>query len=296
MIPGDLLKRVRQIELATRRKVTSRFSGGYLSTFRGQGMEFDEVREYQPGDDVRAIDWNVTARTGHPYIKRFVTEREMAVVLVVDVSASLDFGSGERTKRALTTELCTLLAFLALGNQDRVGLVLASDRVERYIQPGKGRKHLYRVIRELFYHEPEGRGTDLAAAVEFGARIAPRHSTLFVVSDFLLPGGARSLESAVSKAALRHDAIAVSIGDPREDALPPVGLLEAEDPETGETVVVDTLDRRFREQFESSAREAREAYERMFARYGVDHVPIRTGVSYMEPLMRFFRARARRLR
>jgi uncharacterized protein (DUF58 family) len=296
MIPKELLKRVRRIEIANRRKVTSRFSGGYLSTFRGQGMEFDEVREYRPGDEIRAIDWNVTARTGQPHVKRFVVEREMTILLVVDASASLAFGSAPRTKEAIATELSTLLAALAVRNSDRVGLVLATDRVERYVPPGKGSRHLYRVIRELVSHPPEGTGTDLAAALDFARRVAPRHSTIFVVSDFVLPEDAPGLERAVARLALRHDLIAISVADPREEAIPAVGLLTAQDPETGRTVVVDTGDPAFTEAYRAQAAARREAVLRLFKRHGIDHVPLSTAVSYVEPLMRFFRTRARRLR
>jgi uncharacterized protein (DUF58 family) len=296
VIPKELLRQVRRIEIATRRKVSSRFAGGYLSTFRGQGMEFDEVREYRAGDDIRAIDWNVTARTGAPYVKRFVVEREMTVLLVVDASASLAFGSGARTKGQVAGELCSLLAALAVRSGDRVGLVRASDRVERYLPPGKGPKHLYRVIRELLAPPRPGSGTDLVAAVDFARRVAPRHSTVFVVSDFLLPPGAPGLERALARAALRHDVIALPVGDPREDDLPAVGLLTAEDPETGRTVVVDTADPAFRAAHRERARAEREALLALLRRHGIDHVPLSTGASYVEPLLRFFRTRARRLR
>ncbi len=295
MIPRELLKRVRQIEIAARRKVTSRFAGGYLSTFRGQGMEFDEVREYAPGDDIRNIDWNVTARTGHPFIKRFIVEREMTVLLVVDVSGSLLFGSGAKRKEQIVTELCTLIAFLAVGNGDRVGLVLVSDRVEQYIPPGKGKKHLYQITRALFTHEPQSRGTDLAAGLQFLGRVAPRHSTVFVVSDFLLEV-TDELEKALARTALRHDAIAVSVADPREADIPPVGLLTLCDPEDGRTVLVDSLDPAVRRDFKQRVSQQREAVTRLLNRYGIDRVPLSTAVSYMAPLMKFFRARSRRLR
>ncbi len=295
MIPRELLKRVRQIEIAARRKVTSRFAGGYLSTFRGQGMEFDEVREYAPGDDIRNIDWNVTARTGHPFIKRFVVEREMTVLLVVDVSGSLSFGSGSKRKEQIVTELCTLIAFLAVGNGDRVGLLLVSDRVEHYIPPGKGKKHLYQITRELFTHQPRSTGTDLAAGLQFLARVAPGHSPAFVVSDFLLEV-TEALEKALARTALRHDAIAVSVTDPREEQLPPVGLLALRDPEDGHPTVVDTLDPALRQDFKRQMAGQRESVNRLLKRYGIDRVPLSTTVSYMAPLMKFFRTRSRRLR
>jgi len=294
VIPKELLKRVRKIEIATRRKVTSQFAGGYLSTFRGQGMEFDEVRAYAPGDDIRNIDWNVTARAGQPFIKRFIVEREMSVLLVVDVSASLAFGSGETDKSALATELATLLAFLAIGNGDRVGLLLASDQIERFIPPGKGKKHLYRIIRELFTHQPQSQGTDLAQALEFACRMAPRHSTIFMVSDFLLP--AEGLKRALARLSLRHDAIALSVSDPREAEMPALGLVRVRDPESGESVVVDSSDVQFRADFAAAERARRDEVWGLLARYGIDRVPLSTGVSYMAPLMKFFQVRARRLR
>jgi len=294
VIPRELLKRVRQIEIATRRKVTSQFSGGYLSTFRGQGMEFDEVRAYAPGDDIRNIDWNVTARAGEPFIKRFIVEREMCVLLVVDVSASLAFGTGDTDKAALATELGTLLAFLAIGNGDRVGLLLASDQIERFIPPGKGKKHLYRIIRELFTHEPESNGTDLAQALDFAGRMVPRHSTVFMVSDFLMPTA--GLKKALARLSLRHDAIALSVSDPRESIMPSLGLVRVRDPETGESVVVDSADPQFRADFAAAERARRDAMWALLGRYGIDRVPLSTGVSYMKPLMKFFQARARRLR
>jgi uncharacterized protein (DUF58 family) len=294
MIPRELLKRVRQIEIAARRKVTTQFAGGYLSTFRGQGMEFDEVREYAPGDDIRNIDWNVTARAGHPFIKRFIVEREMCVLLVVDISGSLGFGSGEVSKSKLVTELATLLAFLAIGNGDRVGLLLASDRVEHFIPPGNGKKHLYRVIREMFTHQRQSTGTDLGAALDFACRMVPRHSTVFVVSDFLMP--AEGLEKPVARLSKRHDAIAVSISDPREMEIPSMGLLRVTDPETGESVTVDSSDPVFQRDFSAAERQRRDAVWRLLTRHGIDRVPLSTAVSYMTPLMKFFHTRARRLR
>jgi len=296
VIPKELLKQVRRIEIATRRKVTTRFAGGYLSTFRGQGMEFDEVREYRPGDEIRAIDWNVTARTGQTHVKRFVVEREMSVLLVVDASASLGFGSGERTKGEVATELATLLAALAVRSQDRVGLVLATDRVERYVPPGKGPRHLYRVIRELVTHRRAGTGTDLGAALDFARRVAPRHSTVFLVSDFVLPEDTHALERSLAHAALRHDLIAISVDDPREADLPAVGLLAVEDPESGRTTVVDTGDPAFRAAHRERVAERRAALLRLFARHGVDHVPLSTAASTVDPMLRFFQGRARRLR
>ncbi|MDH5527127.1 MAG: DUF58 domain-containing protein [Nitrospirota bacterium] len=298
MIPRELLKRVRRIELATRRRVTSRFSGGYLSIFRGQGMEFEDVRAYQPGDDVRTIDWNVTARTGHPHVKRFVVEREMTVLPVVDVSASLGFGTQNSSKLAVATELSALLAFLAVGNHDRVGLVLAADKVAGFVPPGKGRRHLYRVIRELLQATaPEGAGTDLAGALDFARRVVPRHSTLFVVSDFLLPpGGETAFAQALGRAARHHDTIAVSVEDPVEAALPDVGLIDVVDPETGMRTVIDAGDPAVRAAYSAEREERLKTVRRAFTRFGVDYVPLSTATSYMEEVLRFFHTRTRRLR
>ncbi len=295
LLGRDLLRKIRRVEIATRRKVGGRVSGGYLSTFRGQGMEFDEVREYRPGDEIRSIDWNVTARTGRPHVKRFVVEREMTVLVVVDLSASLAFGTGPQRKAEVAAEVCAVLAAVAVRNHDRVGLLLATDRVEAYLPPGKGQRHLYRVIRTLLSARPEGRGTDLPGALDFALRVAPRHGTLFIVSDLLVPAGP-ALDGALARAATRHDVIAVSVADPAEDGLPDVGLLTAVDPETGGTVVVDTSDPDFRERFRARAEGERAAVMKLLSRHGVDHVPLATDGAYVEPLLRFFEARARRLR
>jgi uncharacterized protein (DUF58 family) len=218
------------------------------------------------------------------------------VLLVVDASSSLAFGSGARTKAEVAAELCTLLAALAVRSQDRVGLVLATDRVERYVPPGKGPRHLYRVIRELVSHPRSGTGTDLGAALDFARRVAPRHSTVFLVSDFVLPEDTASLERALARTSLRHDLIAISVADPREADLPPVGLLTVEDPETGRTAVVDTDDPAFRQAHRERVAERRAAVLRLLTRHGVDHVPLSTAASTVDPLLRFFQDRARRLR
>lgn len=299
VLSRELLKRIRQLEIATRRKVGGRVAGGYLSTFRGQGMEFDEAREYQPGDEVRTIDWNVTARTGRPHVKRYVVEREMTVVVLVDLSASLGFGSGAKSKADVAAEVCAVLAAVAVRSQDRVGLVLATDQVEAYVPPGKGQRHLYRVLRTLLTTRPAGKGTDLAAALDFTLEVTPRHGTLFLVSDLVVPADPareRALERALGRAALRHDVIAVSVADPLEADLPAVGLLTAADPETGETVLVDTDDPAFRAAYRARAEAERAATFKMLARHGVDHVPLGAEGDWMTPLLRFFETRARRLR
>ena len=290
MIPKEILKKIRRIEIRTRRLVSDVFSGEYQSVFKGRGIEFTEVREYLPGDDIRSIDWNVTARTGHPHVKKFDEERELTIMFVVDASGSGQFGSVERFKAELQAELCALLAFSATRNNDRVGLVLFSDRIEKVVPPKKGRRHVLRVIRELLYSEPEGKGTDIPMALDYLTNVVRRHAVVFLVSDFQTSG----YERAVSIANRRYDLIAVDIRDPREEELPGVGLVEFEDAETGERVVADTSDRRFLERFRSEVESARSERAAMFKRLGVDTVTISTDRPYVEPLERFFRMRARR--
>jgi uncharacterized protein (DUF58 family) len=292
MIPREILKKVRRIEIATRGMVNDVFSGEYHSVFKGRGMNFAEVREYQIGDDIRSVDWNVTARVGSPFIKVFEEERELTVMLVVDVSASGDFGTAERMKGELAVELCALLAFSASKNNDKVGLIIFSDRIEKFVPPRKGRGHVLRVIRELLYHEPQGRGTDIGLALEYLARVIRRRAVVFVVSDFAAPEYRRPLNVA----GRRHDVVAVRVTDPRETEIPPIGFVELEDSESGDHVLVDTSDPAFQAVFGPGARQSREAAERMFRSMKVDLVDVTTGVPYFEPLSRFFRQRARRVR
>ncbi|MSS73480.1 MAG: DUF58 domain-containing protein [Candidatus Latescibacteria bacterium] len=292
MIPKEILKKVRQIELRTRHLVNTVFSGEYHSVFKGRGMEFAEVREYLPGDDVRTIEWNVTARMGHPFVKVFEEERELTVMLVVDASASGDFGTVGRMKGEIGVEMCALLAFSAIKNNDRVGLIIFTDEVERFIPPKKGKKHVLRVIRELYYFQPKGRGTDIAGALEYLNRVTTRKSVVFLVSDFFASG----YEAALKVANRRHDLVAVTVSDPREAELPDVGILEVEDAETGEEVLIDTSDVRARRTFMNASEEARSARRRLFQSVGVDRVDVRTDRPYIEPLMRFFEARAKRFR
>ncbi|MDH4230005.1 MAG: DUF58 domain-containing protein [Nitrospirota bacterium] len=299
IIPRELLRRVRRIEIAARRRVTSRLAGGYRSAFRGQGMEFEDVRPYQAGDDVRAIDWNVTARTGQAHVKRFVVERETAVVAVVDISASVGFGSGPRSKQEVAAELCALMAFVAVGNQDRVGLVLAADTVRAVVPPGKGRRHLYRVIRELLRTPPPtpGTATGLAGALETAVRVVPRHSVLLLVSDFQLDAAARAaFDQALGRAARRHDVIAVCVTDPAESELPPVGLVSVADPESGAVALVDTASPRVRQTYAAEYAARQREVRRLFTRHRVDRVDLSTTAPYVEDLLRFFHTRARRLR
>ena len=245
MIPREILKKVRRVEIRTRGLVNEVFSGEYHSVFKGQGMNFAEVREYQYGDDIRSIDWNVTARTGDPFVKVFEEERELTVMLVVDVSASGDFGTRERMKGEVAVEICALLAFSAIKNNDKVGLIIFSDRIEKFVPPRKGRPHVLRVLRELFYHKPEGRGTDIRGALEYLTHVIKRRAVVFLVSDFKAP----RFEKPLSVAGRRHDLIAVRLGDDRETSLPPLGYMEFEDAETGKLHTVNTADPRFQAEF-----------------------------------------------
>ncbi len=290
MIPQEILKKIRRIEIRTRRLVADVFSGEYHSVFKGRGIEFTEVREYLPGDDIRSIDWNVTARTGHPYIKKFEEERELSIMFVVDASGSGAFGSVKRFKAELAAEMCAVLAFSATRNNDRVGLVMFSDRIEKVVPPQKGRRHVLRVVRELLYSEPEGTGTDIPMALDYLANIVRRHAIVFLVSDFQTGG----FDRALAVANRRYDLIAIDVSDPRERELPRVGLVELEDAETGERVVVDTGDRRFVERFAREIERERAEKERTFRRLGVDRIAVSTDKPYVEPLERFFRMRARR--
>ena len=292
MIPREILKQVRRIEISTRGLVNEVFSGEYHSVFKGRGMNFAEVREYQYGDDIRSIDWNVTARTGSPFVKVFEEERELTVMLVVDVSASGDFGTRERLKGEVAVEICALLAFSAIKNNDKVGLIIFSDRIEKFVPPRKGRRHVLRVLRELLYHRPAGRGTDITTALEYLTHVQRKKAVAFLVSDFRDDG----FDRALAIAGRRHDLIAVRVGDERERELPPLGLLELEDPETGERVIVNTSNLEFRTAFGDHVERKRVELDRTFRRSKVDVIDIETGRPYVKPLMLFFQDRARRRR
>lgn len=289
-VPREILKQVRRIEIRTRGLVNEVFSGEYHSVFKGRGMSFAEVREYQYGDDIRTIDWNVTARSGAPFVKVFEEERELTVMLVVDVSASGDFGTRERLKGEVAVEICALLAFSAIKNNDKVGLIIFSDRIEKFVPPRKGRRHVLRVLRELLYHRPQGRGTDIRAALEYLTHVQRKKAVTFLVSDFQDEG----FERALSIAGRRHDLIAVRLGDAREHELPPLGFLDLEDPETGQRVVVNSSDPHFREAFSRRVRARREELDRSLRRSRVDVVDVLTGRPYVKPLIRFFQDRASR--
>ncbi len=292
MIPKEVLQKVRRIEIRTRSVVESILSGEYQSVFKGRGMEFSEVRTYTDGDDVRSIDWNVTARMGQPYVKKHVEERELTVMLVVDASKSGHFGSVARFKDEVAVELCALLAFSAIKNNDRVGLIIFTSDVEKYIPPKKGKNHVLRVIRELLYFEPAKPGTDIGAAIEFLNRVITKKSVVFLVSDFLCSG----YEVPLRVASHRHDFIAITVNDPREKELADVGLIELQDPETGAAVLVDSRDKNLRKSFaEETQRRSREQTS-FFRSNGIDEIAVSTADDYVEPLVRFFRKREKMYR
>ena len=327
-VPREVLRQVRLIELRTRGWVNSLFSGEYHSVFKGQGMEFAEVREYQPGDDVRNIDWNVTARMGHPYIKKHVEERELTVMLLVDLSGSEQFGTRGRLKAELAAELAAVLALSAIRNNDRVGLLIFSDHVEHVVPPKKGRRHVLRLIRDLLAFRPTGRGTDIPGALDYAGRMLPHRSILFVLSDFQMPDATDEIveraegeraaptverEAATGDAAAdsarglsglrrvlklvsnRHDVVAVRMIDRTEEHLPDAGLLVLTDPETGEEVAVDTGRAETRRGYDARSRAEEQALRTMFRRLAVDEIEVRTDQSYVSPLLAFFRARERKL-
>ena len=301
-VPREILRQVRLIELRTRGMVRSLFTGEYHSVFKGQGMEFAEVREYQPGDDVRNIDWNVTARMGHPYLKKYVEERELTVLLLVDLSGSEQFGTADRVKAELAAEIAAVLALSAVRNNDRVGLRICTDRSEHFVPPTIGRRHVLRLIRDVLAFHPAGTGTDIAGALDYAARVLPHRSIVFVLSDFIVPAGedrgagARAAAERVLRlVSKRHDVVAVSIADGAEEDLPDVGLVVLTDPETGDELAVDTGGDRLRSAFGLLVDRERDQLRKLFRQLGVDEVAVRTDVSYITPLLGFFRRRERKL-
>jgi len=290
MIPKEILKKVREIEIYTNRLVNDVLAGEYHSVFKGRGMEFSEVREYHQGDDIRNIDWNVTARMGHPYVKLHVEERELTVILLIDASASGNFGTVNQMKGELAVELCAVLAFSAIRNNDKIGLITFTDDVEKYIPPKKGKNHVLRVIRELLYFEPERKGTDIQAALEYLNRVMKRKAVVFLVSDFI----AGDYEQALRVTSRKHDVIPITITDPRETELPKVGLLELEDAEIGEMIMIDTFDASVRQAYRDLALLTQTARERLFRSMKMDAIDIRTNEPYVSTLINFFRKRASR--
>ncbi|MGP1347209.1 MAG: DUF58 domain-containing protein [Phycisphaerales bacterium] len=304
MLREDLMAKVRQLQVYTARMVDDLFAGEFSSAFKGQGMEFDEVREYAPGDDIRSIDWNVTARTGTPHIKRFVEERELTIVLATDLSASGHFGSIDRSRNELAAEIASVLAIAAVKSNDKVGLLTFTDRIESFVPPAKGRRHAWRVVRDILDAEPTSHATDAHAALEHLARVLRRRAVIFLLSDFLFPGvglepphpPASPFLNTLTRLATRHDLIALALTDPRELELPhrSAGLIPLIDAETGRTTLLDTASPRIRRNYEQHAARHRAALARQFRAAGADLVHIRTDQPYVHALIELFRARERR--
>lgn len=286
----ELLKKVRKIELKTRGLSNQLFSGEYHSAFKGRGMTFSEVREYQPGDDIRTIDWNVTARLNHPYVKVFEEERELTVMLLVDVSRSESFGTNKQQKRDLITELCAVLAFSAIQNNDKTGVIFFSDRIEKFIPPKKGKSHILRIIRELIEFEPVGRGTDIRQALRYCTNVVKKRSIAFLISDFL----ADNFEDALKVAGRKHDLVAIRIYDRMEMELPDAGLVRIADPESGSMQWVNTSSAAVRQVYRQNARLHEKNIRDIFKRSGIDNTFIETGENYIKPLMNLFRKREMR--
>ncbi|HBR15829.1 MAG TPA: DUF58 domain-containing protein [Candidatus Omnitrophica bacterium] len=302
MIPREILEKVRRIEITTSRMVTDVFSGQYHSVFKGQGMEFDEVREYQIGDDVRAIDWNVTARTGRPHIKKYIEERELTVMILVDASRSCRFASVNQLKNKLAAEIAAVLSFAAIRNNDKVGLILFTDVIEKFIAPRKGVRHVLRVIRELLCFQPRGKGTDISAALDYLNKVTTRKTVAFMISDFIdfnsslkkSPQEEFAFKKSLTVANKRHDMIAVTLNDPRETELPDCGLLLLEDAESGDTRVIDTSDPALRKAYREAALVRLRKREMLFGSTGVDPIDISTDKPYERELVKFFLRRRKR--
>ena len=290
MLPKEIASAVKRLEIIARRAVNDQLAGQYQSVFKGRGMDFVDVREYQPGDDIRVIDWNVSARMDSLYVKQFVEERELTVFLLVDASGSQLFGTQNQRKREAAAELAALIAFSAIKNNDRVGLITFTDQVETFIPPKKGRKHVLRVITQILGQEVEARGTDLDVALEHLSRITRKKAVVFLISDFLDSG----FEKALDIANRRHELVPVIVTDPLEEKVPNVGLVHLEDPETGRTVTVDTTSKRVRNAFERAAAEQRARREQVFRRLKIDFVNVRTDEDHIAPLIKYFRSRTRR--
>jgi len=292
MLPKEIAQKIRRIQITTNRLVNESLAGEYHSVFKGRGMEFDEVREYQHGDDVRTIDWNVTSRAGHPFVKRYVEERELTVILLVDASASGAFGSAIKTKSEIAAEISALLAFSAIKNNDRVGAILFSDRVEKFIPPRRGSTHVLRVIREVLFHKPEGQGTSIQKVFEHLNLVVHKRSVVFLISDLLDQGFEQSLKVANHK----HDIVIIQIIDSREKELPKVGILEIRDAETGEIVLVDTWLPWVRDTYRENWSRNQARLSKLFESHRIDHITIESDKSYDVPLVRFFKERAKRIR
>ena len=293
-----IMSGMRQLEIRTRRMVNDSLAGSYHSVFKGRGMDFDEVREYSPGDEVRTIDWNVTARAGRPFVKKFTEERELTIFLLVDISASGNFGSSALSKRDLAAELASVLAFSAIRNSDKVGLLLYTDRVERYLPPKKGLRHVLRVVRDILYHTPEATGTDTVKALDVANRLLHRRAVVFLISDFETPKNQAAtrleLRRAMRRTNRRHDLVAVHVEDPREKELPDVGIVALEDAESGEVIELDTASPKVRKRFKELSLERGRRLVSDFRSEGIDTLQLQTDAPYMPALQRFFKTRERR--
>jgi uncharacterized protein (DUF58 family) len=292
MLPREILRQIRRLQLKARRAVEDVLGGEYHSVFKGTGMAFEEVRAYQPGDDVRAIDWNVTARMGQPFVKRYIEERELTVLLVLDSSGSLHFGTRAQLKREVAAELGAVLAFSAIANNDRVGLIQFTDRVEHFLPPRKGTRHVLRLIRDVLFWQPRRRGTSLREGLDYLNRVLRRRAVVFLFSDFL----DRDFERAVRRTGRRHDLVAVRVADPREEDLPAVGLVELEDAESGRRLLLDTGNRAVRAAFRAEAAARRDAVRQLTRSAGIDLIEVSTDGGHLDALIRFFQMRERRLR
>jgi uncharacterized protein (DUF58 family) len=290
MIPAALLKKVRKIEIRTTRLVNDLFGGEYESVFKGQGIEFADVREYVPGDDIRTIDWNVTARSQHPFVKKFVETRELTVFFVVDMSGSQYFGSTDKLKSEIAAEITAILAFSAVKNNDKTGMLIATEGMEKFIPVKKGRNHALRVIREILGYQPQKRGTQLAGALEYLYRVQTRTSVIFLISDFMDEG----YEKALKILSRKHDVIAVQLRDTLEQKFPPIGLIELADRETGKTMLVDTASDIFQKRFTKATQAKQAALEKLFKRLQIDRIEIPANASYVDPLFKFFKSREKK--
>lgn len=291
MIPKEILKQIRQIEIRTNKMVNDMFAGGYHSVFKGRGMEFDEVREYHQGDDIRDIDWNVTARSGKLFVKQFIEERQLTVILLIDASGSGRFGTHNKLKSEITAEIGAILAFSAIKNNDKVGAIIFTDQIEKFIPPQKGKQHILRIIRDILYFKPEHRKTNIEKALQYLNEVCKKRSIVFLISDFIDKG----FEQLLHISSKKHDLVAITIIDPREQNLPGVGFMELEDAETGEVMLVNTRDKKFRDYFAKLNIEQEQLHKDNFLKYGIDNINILTDKPYIKPLIAFFRMRARRL-
>ncbi len=291
MLPKEVIQKIRRIHVTTSRLVTDFLSGNYESVFKGRGMEFDEVREYQPGDEIRSIDWNVTARMGHPFVKKFIEERHLTVMILLDASASSYFGTSKRLKSELAAEISAVLAFAAVKHNDRVGLIIFTDRIEKFIPPRKGQQHVLRVIREALYFKPKGKGTNIEDALKYLDSVTTRRAVTFIISDFF----DKDFKKPLSVANKRHDCVAITITDPREMELPKSGIVELTDAESGAFFQVDTSNAKVRRTYSQEASRKIDERARLFGTIGVDHIDIRTDKPYIDEMVKFFKIRKRRI-